>query len=45
MTSEDMVEDPLMSVQIYLKSKVFISRYSPSTAFCFGDEIVRITDC
>ena len=23
MTSEDMVEDPLMSVQIYLKSKVF----------------------
>ena len=34
MTSEDTVEDPLMSVQFYIKSKsFFISCYSPSTAF------------
>ena len=31
MTSEDTVEDPLMSVQFYIKSKsFFISCYSPS---------------
>ena len=36
MTSEDMVEDPLMSVQFYIKSKsFFISCYSPSTVFIF----------
>ena len=44
MKSEDPVGDRLMSVQIYLKSKVFfISSYSPSTAYNFGDEIVRTT--
>ena len=46
MTSEDMVEDPLMSVQIYLKSKVFffgVTVHHPH--LYFGDEIVRITDC
>ena len=26
MTSEDTVEDPLMSVQLYIKSKVFLFR-------------------
>ena len=36
MTSEDTVEDPLMSVQFYIKSKgFFISRYSPSSVFIF----------
>ena len=37
MTSEDTVEDPLMSVQFYIKSKsfFFISCYSPSTVFIF----------
>ena len=36
MTSGDTVEDPLMSVQIHLKSKgYFISCYSPSTVFIF----------
>ena len=36
MTSEDTVEDPLMSVQFYLKSKsFFISCFSPSTVFSF----------
>ena len=36
MTSEDTVEDPLMSVQFYLNSKSFsISCYSPSTVFIF----------
>ena len=36
MTSEDTVEDPLMSVQFYIKSKSsFISCYSPSTVFIF----------
>ena len=36
MTSEDTVEDPLMSVQFYLKSKsFFFSCYSPSTIFIF----------
>ena len=36
MTSEDTVEDPLMSVQFYIKSKsFFISFYSPSTVFSF----------
>ena len=36
MTSEDTVEDPLTSVQFYVKSKIFfISCYSPSTVFIF----------
>ena len=36
MTSEDTVEDPLMSVQFYKKSKsFFISCYSQSTIFIF----------
>ena len=36
MASEDMVEDPLMTVQFYIKSKSFsISCYSPSTVFIF----------
>ena len=36
MTSEDTVEDPLRSVQLCIKSKIFfISCYSPSTVFNF----------
>ena len=36
MTSADTVEDPLMSVQFYVKGKsVFISCYSPSCVFIF----------
>ena len=36
MTSEDRVEDPLMSVHFYVKSKsFFISCYSPSGVFIF----------
>ena len=36
MTSEDTVEDPLMSVPFYIKSKsFFISLYSQSTFFSF----------
>ena len=36
MTSEDTVEDPLMSVPFYKKSQnFFISCYSPSTVFIF----------
>ena len=36
MTSEDTVEDPLSSVQIYLKNKsFFFSCYSSSTVFIF----------
>ena len=36
MKSEDTVEDPLMSVQFYLKNKsFFISCYNPSTVFFF----------
>ena len=36
MTSEDTVQDPLMSVQFYKKSQNFsISCYSPSTVFIF----------
>ena len=36
MTSEDTIEDPLMSVQFYKKSQnFFISCYSPSTFFTF----------
>ena len=36
MTSEDTVEDPLMSVQFYIKRKIFfISCYSLSTVFIF----------
>ena len=35
-TSEDTVEDPLMSVQFYMKSNnFFISCYSPSRVFNF----------
>ena len=35
-TSEDTVEDLLMGVQFYIKSKSFlISSYSPSTVFIF----------
>ena len=34
MTSEDTVEDPLMSVQFYINSKsFFVTCYSPSTVF------------
>ena len=37
MTSEDMVEDPLRSVQFFIKSKkFFISCYSPTTVFIFN---------
>ena len=36
MISEDVVEDPLMSVQFYIKSKsFFVTCYSPSTVFIF----------
>ena len=36
MTSEDTVVDPLMGVQLNIKSKIFfISFYSPSTVFIF----------
>ena len=36
MTSEDTVEDPLMSLQFYVKSKsFFITCYSLSTVFVF----------
>ena len=36
MTSEDTVEDPLMSVQFYVKSKsFFISCYIPYFVFIF----------
>ena len=36
MTSEDTFEDPLMSVQFYIKARVFfILCYSPSTVFIF----------
>ena len=36
MTSEVIVEDPLMSVQFYIKSKsFFISCYTPATVFIF----------
>ena len=36
MTSENKVEDPLRSVQLCIKSKIFfISCYSPSTVFIF----------
>ena len=36
MTSEDTVEDPLMSVQFYVKSKsFFIACYSSTTVFIF----------
>ena len=45
MTSEDTAEDPLMSVQFYLKCKVFLFRVTVHLLhFHFGDEIVRITD-
>ena len=36
MTSEDTIEDPLMSVQFHIKSKsFFISCYSTSNVFIF----------
>ena len=36
MTSEDTVEDPLMSVQFYIKNQsFFISYETPSTVFFF----------
>ena len=35
MTSEDMVEDPLMSVQYYIKSKVFLFRGTVHFLFSF----------
>ena len=36
MTSEDTVEDPLISFQFYKNNKIFfISCYSPSTVFIF----------
>ena len=36
MTTEDTVEDPLMSFQFYIKSEsFFVSCYSPSTVFIF----------
>ena len=36
MTSEDTIEDRLMSVQFYIKSKSFFTLcYSPSTVFIF----------
>ena len=44
MTAEDRVEDPLMSVQFYLKSKVILFRVTVHLLHLhFGDEIVRIT--
>ena len=46
MTSEDtVVEVPLMSVRVYLKSKFFLFRVTVHLLhFYFGDEIVSITD-
>ena len=35
MTSEDMVENPLMSVQFYIKSKVFSFRVTVHLLFSF----------
>ena len=35
MTSEDTVEDPLMSVQLYIKSKVFLFRVTVHLLFSF----------
>ena len=35
MTSEDRVEDPLMSVQLYMKSKVFSFRVTVHLLFSF----------
>ena len=35
MTSEDMVENPLMSVQFYIKSKVFLFRVTVHLLFSF----------
>ena len=36
MTSEDTVEDPLMSVQFYMKSKVFSIRVTVHLLFSFS---------
>ena len=42
MTSEDTAEDPLMSVQFYVKSKsFFISCYSPSCVFFFLQKTLK----
>ena len=42
MTSEDTVEDPLMSVQFYIKSRSFsISCYSPSTVLILLQETLK----
>ena len=42
MTSEDTVEDSLMSVQFYIKSKnFFIMCYSPSTVFIFNEKTLK----
>ena len=42
MTSEDPAEDPLMSVQIYFKSDVFIFRVAVHLLhFTIGDETVN----
>ena len=42
MTSEDTVEDPLMSVQFYIKNKSFFnSCYSPSTVFFFLQKTLK----
>ena len=35
MTSEDTVEDPLMSVQLYIKSKVYSFRVTVRLLFSF----------
>ena len=35
MTSKDMVEDPLMSAQFYIKSKVFLFRVTVHLLFSF----------
>ena len=42
MTSGDTVEDPLMTVQFYIKGQgFFISCYSPSTVFIFLQETLK----
>ena len=42
MTSEDTVEDPLMSVEFYINSNsFFISCYSPSTVFIFLQKTLK----
>ena len=42
MTSEDTVEDPLISVQFYIKSKsFFVTCYSPSTVFILFQKTLK----